>query len=61
MSLINPNFESNLKERIKKNQTIIVADLSFQVPENYSYIKLPYSYENKFKRILIPKRCIDKI
>lgn len=61
MNLINPNFESNLKKRIKKNQTLIVADLSFQVPENYSYIKLPYSYENKYKRILIPKRCKDKI
>ena len=61
MDLINPNFETNLKKRIKKNQILIIAELSFQIPENYSYIKLPYSYENKHKRILIPKRCIDKI
>ena len=61
MGLINPNFETNLKKRIKKNQILIIAELSFQIPQNYSYIKLPYSYENKHKRILIPKRCIDKI
>tara|TARA_A100001015_G_scaffold127154_1_gene140929 strand:- start:1072 stop:2610 length:1539 start_codon:yes stop_codon:yes gene_type:complete len=61
MKLVNPNFESNLNEKIKKQQTLIITDLSFQVPQNYSYIKLPYSYDNKYKIILIPKKCINKI
>ena len=61
MKLINPNFETNLNEKIKKQRTLIITDLSFQVPQNYSYIKLPYSYDNKYKIILIPKKCIDKI
>ena len=57
LELINPNLESNLQNKINKNSTIIVADLSYKVPKNYSYINLPYSYENKYKIILIPKKC----
>lgn len=61
LKLINPNLQSNLKEKINKNNTIIVANLSYKVPKNYSYINLPYSYENKNKIILIPKKCKDRV
>ncbi len=61
MRLVNPNFESSLRQMIQDNLTIIVADLYFKTPQNYSYIKLPYSYNNKYKKILIPKKCKNKI
>lgn len=61
MQLINPNLRSDLNEKIKNNETIIVADLSYKVPQNYSYVNLPYSFNNKYKKILIPKKCKEKI
>ncbi len=61
LELINPNLESDLKEKINNSSTIIVADLSYKVPKNYTYINLPYSYENKHKIILIPKKCKNRI
>ena len=50
-----------INEKIINNNTIIVADLSYKIPQNYSFIDLPYSYEDKYKKILIPKKCKKKI
>ena len=61
MELINPNLEKSLNEKIINNKTIIVADLSYEIPQNYSFIDLPYSYEDGYKKILIPKKCKKKI
>jgi len=61
MELINPNLEKLLNEKIINNNTIIVADLLYKITKNYNFIYLPYSYENKYKKILIPKKCKKKI
>ena len=61
MEIINPSLMSNLDKKVRNNETLIVADESFQIPKNYSFIDLPYSYDNKHKKILIPKKCKQKI
>ena len=61
MELINPNLEKSLNEKVINNKTIIVAYLSYKIPQNYSFIDLPYSYEDKYKKILIPKSCKKKL
>ena len=61
MELINPNLEKSLNEKVLDNKTIIVANLSYKIPQNYSFIDLPYSYEDKYKKILIPKSCKKKL
>jgi hypothetical protein len=61
MELINPNLEKSLNEKVINNKTIIVANLSYKIPQNYSFIDLPYSYEDKYKKILIPKSCKKKL
>ena len=61
LELINPNLDYNLKEKITNHETIIVSDSVFTVPQNYNFINLPYSYNNKDKRILIPKKCKTKV
>ena len=61
MNLINPKFESKLRQNIFENNTILITNFSYEVPINYSFINLPYSYEDKYKKILIPKNCKNKI
>ena len=61
MALINPNLERSLIKKVLNNKTIIVANLSYKIPQNYSSIDLPYSYEDKYKEILIPKNCKNKL
>ena len=61
MNLINPNFEKKLNQKIFKNNTILITDFSYRVPENYDFINLPYSYEDKYKKLLMPKNCKNKL
>tara|TARA_B100001057_G_scaffold239402_1_gene239651 strand:+ start:3718 stop:5187 length:1470 start_codon:yes stop_codon:yes gene_type:complete len=61
MKLINPNLDTFLQKKIINNEIIIVSNTTYKVPKNYSFINLPYSYNNKNKRILIPKKCKKNI
>ncbi len=61
MNLINPEFEKKLIQNILKNNTILITNLSFEIPINYGFINLPYSYEDKYKKILIPEFCKNKL
>ena len=58
----------NLRDNIKNENVILIRDKIYDNKLNvsgnkidlkdYIYIKLPYSYDNKFKRIYIPKNVL---
>lgn len=68
---IDKNFYSNILIDIKKQNTIFIREdlkytnLYIQDHEinidDYSFIELPYSFDNKKKIIFIPKECAKKI
>ena len=57
MELINPKFEKNLNKGLQNKSVILLTDLTYEIPKNYDFINLPYSYEDKYKKIIIPKKC----
>ena len=71
VSPIDINFYPNLRDNIKNENVILIRDKIYDNKLNisgnkidlkdYIYIKLPYSYDNKFKRIYIPKKCFNNI
>ncbi len=61
MNLINPKFEKKLNQKIFENNTILITNFSYRVPKNYDFINLPYSYEDKYKKILMPKNCKNNL
>jgi hypothetical protein len=58
MKLINPFFKNNYEKALEEKNTIIVTNDSLYFIENYNEIKIPYSYEHKSNKILIPTNCL---
>jgi len=60
MKLINPFFRNNYVKALEKKNVVIITNDSFYFIKNYNEIKMPYSYEHKNNKILIPANCLIK-